>query len=104
MVDMWNIRGVSEGSRRIAKGAAGAAGLTIGKWLEAAIALADGIQKNHAKPEDEEILIPPGPDIEPRKRSKKPKYTTCNHGATYGTVCQFCPDNVAQEAKDERRS
>ena len=44
MNSMWNVRGVGEEARRVAKVAAAAAGTTVGAWIENAIAKQAGAE------------------------------------------------------------
>jgi hypothetical protein len=118
MWDGWHIRGVSEEARKAAKMGAAGQGVTIGRWLEMAImahanwagspgAVADNPIPKKAKipvrpgdfdpapmPVDEEVLIPPGPDIEPRK---KRVVKACAHGMAKGNNCWQCGGLAAVE-------
>ena len=86
MPDMWHIRGVSEEARRMAKGAAGLTGITLGKWLETAIA-------NQA---DLDSGPRPVLTVEGLRAAIQPKAGTqkvCKHGIAW-PHCRQCPKDV----------
>jgi hypothetical protein len=101
MTDLWNIRGVSEERRRQAKSAAAACGMTLGAWVSAMIEKIAPIGKDSFRivftPPEEEILIPPGPDIEPRKKPREVK--RCAHGKSKGDNCWQCGGLAVVEEK-----